>query len=94
MYLRNRSSTRAVRGMTPYQALNGKKPTIHHLRKFGCLAYAHVPDDERGKLDSKSRHSIFLGYSTDVKGYRLYDPRRSRVFFSFLMSREWVLIMN
>ena len=31
----------------------GRKPDVSHLRVFGCMAYAHVPDSERGKLDKK-----------------------------------------
>ena len=51
------------------------------MRAFGCTAYAHVLKDERQKLDSKSR-KCFLGYGSETKGYRLYDPKRKRVFFS------------
>ena len=68
--------------MTPYQAFVGEKPKVHHLRVFDCLAFAHVANNEHGKLDAKSRRCIFLGYSTEVKGYRLYDQKKSRVFFS------------
>ena len=82
VYLRNRCLTKAVMEKTPYQAFTGEKPSVSHLRVFGCVAYAHVPSDERHKLDSKSRRCIFLGYSTEVKGYRLYDQKKSRVFFS------------
>ena len=53
VYLRNRSPTRAVEGMTPLEALTGEKPNVEHLKTFGCAAYAHVPKDERQKLDSK-----------------------------------------
>jgi hypothetical protein len=49
---------------------------------FGCEAYAHVPKDERKKLDSKARKCILLGYGTEMKGYRLYHPNRARVFHS------------
>ena len=44
--------------------------------------YAHVAKDERQKLDTKSTKCFFLGYGTERKGYRLYDPRRERVFYS------------
>ena len=81
-YLRNRSPTRAVLEMTPYEAFTNQKPDVDHLKVFGCRAYAHVPKDERKKLDSKVRESIFLGYGTNVKGYRLYDVNRQKVFFS------------
>jgi hypothetical protein len=49
---------------------------------FGCEAYAHVPKDERKKLESKARKCILLGYGTETTGYRLYDPNRARVFHS------------
>ena len=34
-YLRNRSPTKAVKGMTPYEAWTGDKPKVDHLRIFG-----------------------------------------------------------
>ena len=34
------------------------------------------------KLDSKARKCIFLGYESETKGYRLYDPERRRVCHS------------
>ena len=81
-YLRNRSPTDAVQNKTPYEAWTGSKPNASHLRIFGCDAFAHVPRDERSKLDSKTRRSIFLGYGHGVKGYRLYDKAQKKVFFS------------
>ena len=44
--------------------------------------YAHVPKDERKKLDMKTRKCVLLGYGTEIKGYRLYDPEHARVFHS------------
>ena len=82
VYLRNRSPTKSVEAMTPSEAWTGKKPNVNHLRIFGCAAYAHVAKDKRRKLDPKARKCIFLGYGNDTKGYRLYDPRRERVFYS------------
>ena len=55
---------------------------MRHLRNFGCAAYAHVAKDERQKLDTKSRKCVLLGYGTERKGYRLYDPSRERVYYS------------
>jgi transposase InsO family protein len=48
-YTRNRCPTRAVKGMTPEEAWSGKRPHISHMRVFGCLAYAKVPDQTRCK---------------------------------------------
>ncbi|KAK4313452.1 hypothetical protein Pmani_015209 [Petrolisthes manimaculis] len=81
-YLKNRSPARALNGKTPCQALMGKKPTVHHLRVFGCVCYAHVPKDERRKLDPKSVKCVFLGYGSEVKGYRLFDLEKKRILNS------------
>jgi hypothetical protein len=39
VYMLNRSPTKALNGMTPYEAWHGRKPTVSHLRVFGCLAF-------------------------------------------------------
>ena len=82
IYLRNRSPTKALKDMTPFEAWTQEKPKIEHLRVFGCDAYAHIPKDERKRLESKSRKCIFVGYGESVKGYRLYDPNRAKVIYS------------
>lgn len=54
-YLKNRSPTKAL-SRTPFEVCevwSGKQPDVSHLRVFGCRAYAHVPRDEKGKLDAK-----------------------------------------
>ncbi len=67
----------------PFEAWTGKKSNVnHHLRVFGSEAYSHVGKDERKKLDSEARKCILLGYGNETKGYRLYDPKRARVFHS------------
>ena len=93
VYLRNRSPTKAVEAMTPFEAWVGEKPNVGHLRTFGCVAYANVAKDERKKLDFKARRCIFLGYGTETKGYRLYDPKREKsslveMWFSMKRSEE------
>ena len=81
-YLRNRSPTVAVNGMTPIEAWSGTKPNVAHLRVFGSLCFAHIPKDERKKLDSKAQEAVFLGYGLETKGYRLYNSITKKVFFS------------
>ena len=81
-YLRNRSPTAAVEGMTPFQAWSGKKPGVSHLRVFGYAGYVHVPKDRRSKLDSKTQKCIMLGYGTVQKGYRLFDYTNRKIVHS------------
>ncbi len=40
-YLCNRSPTKAVVGMTPFEAFHGNKPNVKNLRAFGCVSFAH-----------------------------------------------------
>ena len=82
VYLRNRSSTKALAGITPHESWSGTKPNVSSLRIFGCSAYARVPKVERCKLDSKTRKCVLLGYGTNRKGYRLYDLGRMKVIHS------------
>ena len=81
-YLRNRSPTKAVAGMTPHEAWTGEKPQVSGLRVFGCQAFVHIPKDDRRKLDSKSKKCVFLGYGANTKGYRLYDSQTKKVVYS------------
>lgn len=74
VYLKNRSPTKAVPNMTPEEAWSGLKPSVAHLRAFGCKAYAHIPKQKRNKFDSKSLECIFVGYLNNSKGYRLFNP--------------------
>ncbi len=82
VYLRNRCPTKAVLRMTPFEAWHGEKPGVDHLRVFGCDSYAHIPKDERGKLDTKARKCILLGYGEETKGYRLYDVMTRKIIHS------------
>ncbi len=74
-YLLNRSNK------TSFKAWDGKKPYVKHLKAFGCVAYLHVPKDQRKKLDSKAKKCIFLCYAAQ-RGYRLYDVSALKVIHS------------
>ena len=80
-YIRNRTSTSSIKGFkTPYEVWSGEKPNIEHLKVFGCIAYSHIPDSQRQKLDKKAVKLRFVGYCIQSKGYRLLDEKTSRVF--------------
>ena len=53
-YLKNRSPTLALVDKTPYEVWSSQKPSIAHLRVFGCEAFMHVPKEKRSKLDNKA----------------------------------------
>ncbi|MCO5613213.1 hypothetical protein L7F22_067489 [Adiantum nelumboides] len=74
--------THALKNINPYEAWYDRKPSVSYLRVFGCLAYAHIPQQLRGKLDDKAVKSIVVGYSSGSKGYRLYNPTTNTIFES------------
>ncbi|MCO5564735.1 hypothetical protein L7F22_018403 [Adiantum nelumboides] len=78
----NRCSTRALKTITPYESWYDRKPSVSYLCVFGCLAYAHIPQQLRGKLDDKAVKCIFVGYSSGSKVNRLYNPTTNKIFES------------
>lgn len=80
VYVRNRAPTNAHKeATTPYQKWYHCKPDISNLRVFGSLAYSHVPDQLRQKLDDKAEVMTMVGYSLRSKAYRLYDPATHQI---------------
>ena len=49
------------------KSIVGKKPDLYHLKVFGCIAYVHIPNELRSKLDPKAEKRIFVGYSVEQK---------------------------
>ncbi|GMI80680.1 hypothetical protein HRI_001737300 [Hibiscus trionum] len=82
VYLLNCCPTKSVRNMTPNEAWSGKKSGIGHLKIFRCIAYAHVPEQIRKKLDNRGEKCIFIGYDEKSKAYRLYNPLTKKMIIS------------
>lgn len=80
VYLTNRSPTRAVQGMTPYEAWFSRKPDLSNLRIFGCQAFATVPKEYTKKLDDRAVECVFLGYG--VNCWRLWDAVKEKIICS------------
>jgi hypothetical protein len=66
--------------MTPLEKWSGRKPSVGHLKMFGCIVWAHILDDKRKKLDAKSHACIMVGYSDESKAYKLFDPSQTRSY--------------
>ena len=82
IHILNRSPTLALRDMTPEEAWSGRRPSVDHFRIFGCIAYAHVPDAMRKKLDDRGEKCVFLGVSEVSKAYKLYNPLTKKIVTS------------
>jgi hypothetical protein len=80
-YLVNRSPSSALDDKTPHEVWTGKKPSLQHLRVFGCDAYVHVPKENRSKLDKKAEQCIFIGYKYGVKGYKIWNSETKKTVY-------------
>jgi hypothetical protein len=81
-YLLNRHPTKTLDGRTPHFALHGTQPTYTHLRVFGCACYPNLSSTASHKLSPRSSLCVFLGYSSDHKGYRCLDLHSNRIIIS------------
>ena len=68
--------------MTPEEAWSGRRPVVDYFRIFGCIAYAHVPDEERKKLDDKAEKCFFLSVTEASKAYKLFNPLTKKIVTS------------
>jgi transposase InsO family protein len=85
-YILNLCPTKRLNGITPEECWSRNKPSVKHLRVFGSIAYKHVPNQLRRKLDDKATIMILVGYHS-TGGYKLYDP----VNKSVVVSRDVVI---
>ena len=53
VYIMNRCPAKSVKNKFPQEAWTGMNHNVSHLNFFGCVAYAHVLDELRRKLDNK-----------------------------------------
>nr|GFA44678.1 retrovirus-related Pol polyprotein from transposon TNT 1-94 [Tanacetum cinerariifolium] len=51
------------------------KPLIRHLHIFGCTCYVTRDGENLDKMKEKRDPCILMGYSTQSKGYRVYNKR-------------------
>ena len=90
VYLLKWSPTLNLDGKTPHKTWYSKKPAVHHLRVFGCVAYMKITCPFLAKLDPRGLKVVFIGYEPKSKAYRLYDPTGGRAH----MSRDVVFDKN
>ena len=85
VYIRNRMTSRTLPcHLTPYHRWYGKKPNLSHLRTFGSTCWYVVPKTKVKKLDSRARKAIMMGYTSQSKGYKLWDTTSEK----FIVSRD------
>ena len=68
----NRTSTKAVEGMTPFEAAFEKKPDLSNVREWGERVWVRV--EGGNKLGKRVREGRWMGIDEQSKGVRIYWP--------------------
>jgi len=58
------------------------KPELHHLRRFGCIAYKRIPKEQQidTKMGARCKACMMVGYVHDTtKIWRIWDPEFKKV---------------
>ncbi|GJU44690.1 retrovirus-related pol polyprotein from transposon TNT 1-94 [Tanacetum coccineum] len=74
-YTQNKSIIIPTHEKMAYHIINDKKPSIKHLHIFGCTCYLTRDGENLDKMKEKGDPCILVGYSTQSKGYRVYNKR-------------------
>lgn len=82
VHIINRIPSTALKNVTPYRMLNNDDPDYSLLKVIGCLAFAKNPSFSSDKLDPKGIPSLFLGYPSSTKGYKLLNLITNKPFVS------------
>lgn len=77
-------SSKVLEFKTPLQSLANHftlpSSSLIPPRVFGCVVFVHLHKHQRTKLDPCAVRCVFLGYATNTKGYRCYDPTTKRYY--------------
>ncbi|OBW64777.1 MAG: Nucleotide-diphospho-sugar transferase [Aureobasidium pullulans] len=92
VYIRNRVSNGPIIDgvqVSPEEAFTGIKPSIDHLRVWGCQAVSYMNPDSlpqgtrRDKFMDRGRHCVFLGYvEGTIKQWLFWAPDMRKVIKS------------
>ena len=63
---------------TPHEMWTGKRPSLHHIRVWGCEVY--VRRETSDKLELRAEKCHFIGYPENSFGYLFYKSSENKIF--------------
>uniref|UniRef100_A0AAV1UXY0 Reverse transcriptase Ty1/copia-type domain-containing protein n=1 Tax=Peronospora matthiolae TaxID=2874970 RepID=A0AAV1UXY0_9STRA len=82
IYIKNRLPSPKCQDQTPFEIVNGFRPSVKHVRVFGCRTFVLTPKEKISKWDPKAREGRFMGYEEVSKAYRVYEIEADQVVIS------------
>jgi hypothetical protein len=71
-YIFNRIFMCSILNLTPFELRFGRKPSVSHLRPFGCKFFI-LKHGNLDKFESRSSDGILLGYTPHGKYYKVFN---------------------
>lgn len=83
-YIRNRAPTKVLGDVTPYERWHGRKPSVFHLKTFGCdaIVMRKGMKPKGSKFMPKGIKMKFVGYQDHTKGYRFYNTSSRKIIIA------------
>ena len=79
-YLRNIGPVSSL-SKYPFEILTRKKLTVDNCQVFGCKVFVLVDKKGKaGKMGARRWVGVFVGYSQETSGVRMWDPTSNKVF--------------
>ena len=66
VYILNRVPTKAV-SKTPFELFKGWKPSLRHIRVWGCPSEVRIYNPQEKKLNPRTISGYFIGYAKNSK---------------------------
>ncbi|TYK03707.1 Retrovirus-related Pol polyprotein from transposon TNT 1-94 [Cucumis melo var. makuwa] len=79
VYTINHLPSSVLQNISPFERLYGTPPNYSNLKVFGCACFVLLHPHEHIKLEPRARLYCFLGYGTEHKGFRCWDPLSNRL---------------
>jgi len=82
VYIINRLPSSVLGNVSPFERLYLTTPDYKSIKVFCCVCFVLLQPHEYTKLEPRARLCCFLGYGTEYKGYRCWDPISQRIRIS------------
>jgi hypothetical protein len=81
-YISNQIFLLSILNLTPFELRFGCKPSVSHLRPFGCKCFI-LKHGNLDKFESHTSNGILLGYTSHDRSYRVFNLETNTVIESY-----------